>query len=95
MAVITSREYFNYIYKHFQDVDSYELVALKKNIMTVPIEFLIARGNEYLLKIITEKLIQFNEAGLLQHWRKLVNHKLEMFYIDVTISHLLLLYIYY
>lgn len=74
-VLAASRNHFEFVKRRFRDPDgNYQLKALKSNIVTVPIEMLLSRGNP-LLNRINQILLQVLESGLISHWQEIVTSR--------------------
>lgn len=63
-----SRNYFQFVKRKYKDFDGKnQLKALKSNIVTVPIEMLLSKGNP-LLATINRVLLGIVESGLIDYW---------------------------
>lgn len=71
-----SRNYFHYILKDYLNSVSGDpkLKALKSNIISPPVEMLIAKGWP-LLNLINEQLLRLTESGLIDFWSKSIMHQ--------------------
>lgn len=70
-----SRNHFDFIKKTFRDENgNYQLKTLRKNIVTVPIEMLLSKGNA-LLSRIDQVLFLIKESGLIDHWREEISSR--------------------
>lgn len=71
-ALAMSRNHFDFVKRKFRDETGYyKLKALKSNIVTVPIEFLLSKGNP-LLGSINKRLMYVMESGLIQYWTEVI-----------------------
>lgn len=63
-----SLDYYHFVKRKFRDrYGNYQLKTLKTNIVTVPLEMLLSKGNP-LLPRIDEILLMTSEFGLIGYW---------------------------
>lgn len=67
-ALAMSRNYFDFIKRNYTDeTGRLQLKSLKSNIVTVPIEMLLSKGNPLLARI-NGILLNIIESGLIRYW---------------------------
>jgi hypothetical protein len=71
-----SRTHFDFVKGSFKDnIGNFKLKSLESNIVTVPLEMLLSKGNP-MLTTVNRILLKIMESGLIEYWTDSVTSKL-------------------